>query len=95
MGSLTRLRGRVPLFAADNITDRRRLSEATRRCRRARCVVIDENHHPNADGAGVAEQRGAMNPARPAFAFTVLVRTAEPTDLSSDTTAFCEGGAKV
>jgi hypothetical protein len=43
----------------------------------------------------VAEKWRAVDPARSAFAFAIFVRTTEPTDLSSYTTAFCEGGAKV
>ena len=84
----------VPLFAANVVSDRWRLFECSRGgCYRA--LVVDKHDHPDANGAAVAEEWRAVDPAWTALAFAIFVGACKPPDFGSDATAFAKCCAQV
>jgi hypothetical protein len=56
--------GPTAVVTAHVVGNRRRLSEAARG---PVPILVDQNYHPHANGAGLAEQRRAVDPARAPF----------------------------
>lgn len=76
-------------MAQDVTGDRRRCLEFLPRVSWS-SLVVDEDDHPNAYGAGVAEQRSAVDPSTAAVALAVLVWFGQPSYLGGDTTTLGE-----
>lgn len=78
----------IILLATDFVGDWGSSPEASLTISCCDAFFIDQDNHPNTDRAVVAYQGSAVDPARTAFAVTVIVGARQPSDLSRYATAF-------
>jgi len=56
----------------------------------AATFLVDEDNHPDTHSTSVAQERGAVDPARTSLALAILVRACKPANLCSDTSALTQ-----
>lgn len=84
-----------PLLAANVSGDRRSIAEAAPRGAAWAAFIVDQDHHPDANGATMPQKWCAVDPARATFPFAVIIGFGEPADLGGHAAPFPEGSRQV